>query len=86
VGHATPYDPPYRERLATLSRHFSNGGYSAADAAVHAKAQLVHIIYQQASFLSFLDCFWMLGCACLIGAPLVFLTRKVKSGAPGAAH
>src|ERR1700730_13699897 len=86
VAHATPYDAPYRERLAALSRQFASGGFSVADAAVHAKAQLAHIIQQQASFLSFLDCFWMLGCACLIGAPLVFFTRKVRSGAPGAAH
>src|SRR5271155_3331303 len=86
VAHVTPYDPPCRERLASLSRHFANSGLSAADAAVHAKAQLAHIIQQQASFLSFLDCFWMLGCACLIGAPLVFFTRKVRSGSSGAAH
>jgi DHA2 family multidrug resistance protein len=86
VAHATPYDPPYRERLASLSRHFASSGFSAADAAVYAKAQLAHVLLQQASFLSFLDCFWMLGCACLIGAPLVFLTRKIKSAQPGAAH
>jgi MFS transporter, DHA2 family, multidrug resistance protein len=84
VAHATPYDPPYRGRLATLSQTYARGGFSAADAAVHAKAQLAHIILQQASFLSFLDCFWMLGCACLIGAPLVFLTRKVRSAQGGA--
>src|SRR5580693_9319612 len=86
VAHATPYDPPYRERLAALSRQFANGGFSGADAAVHAKAQLAHIIQQQASFLSFLDRFWVLGCAGLIGAPLAFFTRKVRHGAPGAAH
>ena len=86
VAHATPYDPPYRERLATLSRHFASSGFSAADAAVHAKAQLAHVIQQQASFLSFLDCFWMLGCACLIGAPLVFFTRRIKPVHGGAAH
>jgi DHA2 family multidrug resistance protein len=86
VGHATPFDSPYRERLASLSRHFVSGGFSAADAAVHAKAQLARLLFQQASFLSFLDCFWMLGCACLIGAPLVFLTRKIRSVQGGAAH
>jgi hypothetical protein len=69
-----------------LSRHFAGSGFSAADAAVHAKAQLPHVIPQQASFLSFLDCFWMLGCACLIGAPLVFFKRKIKSAHGGAAH
>ena len=32
------------------------------------------------------DCFWLLGCACLIGAPLVFFTPKFRSAGPGSAH
>jgi DHA2 family multidrug resistance protein len=86
VAHATPYDPLYRERLASLSQHFASSGLSVADAAVHAKAQLAHVIQQQAAFLSFLDCFWALGWACLIGAPLVLFTRKIKSAQDGGAH
>jgi DHA2 family multidrug resistance protein len=86
VAHATPYDPPYRERLASLSRHFASSGFSVPDAAMHAKAQMAHVIQQQASFLSFLDCFWALGWACLIGAPLVLFTRKIKPAPGGAAH
>jgi hypothetical protein len=57
-----------------------------ADASVHAHAQFGRILDQQASFLASLDCFWLLGCACLIGAPLVFFTRKFRSAGPGAAH
>src|SRR6202040_4405836 len=49
VAHATPYDPPYRERLAALSRQLASGGFSAADASVRANAQLAHIFLQQAS-------------------------------------
>jgi hypothetical protein len=49
-------------------------------------AQLSRIIQQQAAFLGFLDCFWVLGCACLIGAPLVFSARKIRSAGTGAAH
>jgi len=45
--------------------------------------ELPRIVEQQAAFLGFLDCFWFLGCACLIGAPLVFLTRKVMHPASG---
>jgi MFS transporter, DHA2 family, multidrug resistance protein len=86
VAHTTPYDPLYRQRLASLSQHFASSGFSVADAAVHARAQLAHAIQQQASFLSFLDCFWALGWACLIGAPLVLFTRKIKSVPGGAAH
>ncbi len=86
ITHATPFDPPYRARLTSLTQHFASSGFSSTDAALHAKGQLAHILQQQASFLSFLDCFWLLGCACMIGAPLVFLTRKVRSGSSGPAH
>ena len=86
VAHATPLQRRYQETLASLSSYFAAHGFTAPDAALHAKAQLARIIQQQAAFLGFLDCFWVLGCACLIGAPLVFLTRKVRAGGTGAGH
>jgi DHA2 family multidrug resistance protein len=86
VAHATPFQQLYQERLDALSRYFLTHGFTAPDAALHAKAQLARIIQQQAAFLGFLDCFWLLGCACLIGAPLVFLTRKFQTAGPGGAH
>jgi hypothetical protein len=58
----------------------------AADAALHAKAQLTRMIYLQAAFLGFLDCFWLLSCACMIGASLVFFTRKFRSAGPAVGH
>ena len=86
VAHATPFQQRYQEKLDALSRYFVTHGFTAPDAALHAEAQLARIIQQQAAFLGFLDCFWLLGCACLIGAPLVFFTRKIRSASPGAAH
>ncbi len=86
VAHATPLRQRYQETLGALSRYFVTHGFTAPDAALHAKAQLARIIQQQASFLGFLDCFWLLGCACMIGAPLVFFTRKVRSAASGPGH
>src|SRR5215470_7290206 len=86
VAHATPFDAQYQSRLTSLTNYFASRGYTIPDAALHAKAQLARIIQQQAAFLGFLDCFWVLGCACLIGAPLVFFARKVRSAGPGAAH
>jgi MFS transporter, DHA2 family, multidrug resistance protein len=86
VAHATPFQRRYQETLGALSRYFLAHGFTAPDAALHAKAQLARIIQQQAAFLGFLDCFWLLGCACLIGAPLVFFTRKVRSVGSGAGH
>jgi len=86
VAHATPLQPRYQEALGALSRYLAAHGFTAPDAALHAKAELARIIQQQAALLGFLDCFWILGCACLIGAPLVFLTRKIRSAGTGAAH
>jgi DHA2 family multidrug resistance protein len=86
VTHATPLNASYQAVLTKLSAYFAQHGYSAVDASVHAHAQFGRILDQQASFLASLDCFWLLGCACLIGAPLVFLTRKFRSAGPGAGH
>src|SRR2546425_925916 len=86
VAHATPFQRRYQETLSTLSRYFVTHGFTTPDAALHAKAQLARMIHQQAAFLGFLDCFWLLGCACMIGAPLVFFARNFRSAGPGAAH
>jgi DHA2 family multidrug resistance protein len=86
VAHATPFDPVFREKLSSLTGYFSSHGFTLPDAALHAKAQLAHILQQQAALLGFLDCFWLLGWACLIGAPLVFFTRKIRSAPSGPAH
>jgi len=86
VAHATPAQPRYQETLAAWSQYLVTHGFTAPDAALHAKAELAQIIQQQAAFLGFLDCFWLLGCACLIGAPLVFLTRKIGPVSSSAGH
>jgi DHA2 family multidrug resistance protein len=86
VAHATPFQQRYQETLTKLSGYFLTHGFTAPDAALHAKGQLARMIQQQAAFLGFLDCFWLLGCACLIGAPLVFFTRKFRLAGPGGGH
>jgi len=86
VAHATPLQQRYQSSVEQLSRYFVAHGMTAPDAALHASAQLARMLQQQAALLGFLDCFWLLGCACLIGAPLVFFTRKVRSAGSGAAH
>ncbi len=86
VAHATPFQQRYQETLGTWTRYFATHGFTVPDAALHAKAQMAQVIHQQAAFLGFLDCFWLLGCACVIGAPLVFFTRKFRTGGPGGGH
>src|SRR5438105_3442981 len=55
VAHVTPFHQRYQETLATLSGYFLTHGFTAPDAALHAKAQLARMIHQQAAFLGFLD-------------------------------
>src|SRR5215470_10413886 len=87
VAHATPFDAQYQSRLTSLTNYFASRGYTIPDAALHAKAQLARIVLQQASFLGFMDCFWLLGVACLIGAPIALLTRKILTAqSPAGAH
>lgn len=86
VAHTTPLQRPYLERLDAIAQRMMTHGFTSADAALHAKAELARIVQQQAAFLSFLDCFWVLGCACLIGAPVVFFARRFGSVGPGSAH
>jgi MFS transporter, DHA2 family, multidrug resistance protein len=86
VAHATPFQEQYRQTMDSLSRYLVTHGFTAPDAALHAKAQLARIVQQQAAFLGFVDCFWVLGCACLIGAPLIFLARRVRAAGSGGAH
>jgi hypothetical protein len=86
LAHAWPAQPRYQVVFGALSRYFAVHGLTTPDTALHAKAEWARFIQQQAAFLGFLDCFWLPGCACLIGAPLVFFARKFKSGGPGSAH
>jgi MFS transporter, DHA2 family, multidrug resistance protein len=86
VAHTTPLQQRYQETLGVLSRYFATHAFTSADAASRATAQLARIIQQQAAFLGFLDCFWLLGCACIIGAPLVFFTRKIGAAPSGSTH
>ncbi len=79
VAHATPFDAQYQNTLNSLTHYFATRGFSVPDAALHAKAQIARFVLQQASFLGFMDCFWLLGCACILGAPLVLLTRKIRN-------
>jgi DHA2 family multidrug resistance protein len=86
VSHATPFDQRYRQLLASLTRYFSEHGFTQADAAVHAQAQAFHLLQNQATLLAFLDCFHLLGWVVIMGVPLVFLIRRFSSGGSSAAH
>ena len=86
AGHVTSSDLPIQSALANFTSYFLQAGYSAADAATHAWAQVEAILQRQASFLAFMDCFWLLGVVALVGPLLAMMTRKIRQAAGGAAH
>jgi MFS transporter, DHA2 family, multidrug resistance protein len=75
VGHLTPYDAPYREKLQILK-----GALASQSGATTAQGQAYGVIYQtlheQAQLFSYIDQFRMLIIACLCCAPLVLLLKK----------
>jgi DHA2 family multidrug resistance protein len=86
VGHLTPGDPAYQERLAALAQTFASQ-MSPVDAMQHAQAILYGTLAKQASLWAYVDNFRMLAALSLIAIPLVFLFKRVKGHrGPVAAH
>jgi DHA2 family multidrug resistance protein len=86
VAHVTNLDQSFSAAVASITTRFVEHGYSAADAATSALAQVNAVVQQQASILAFLDCFWILGVVAFLSVPLAFLIRRFKQGSNAAGH
>lgn len=87
VGHLTPGDPSYLEFLDRSRHLMESHGVSAADASKLSFGMLGRVVSQQASLLSFIDAFFLLGMTSIAVMPLVLLIRKPKPLAgPVSAH
>src|SRR5262249_53466656 len=86
VAHVTSFDRTFSENVQNIANRFVAHGYSAADAAVSAVAQVHALLQQQASILAFLDCFWLLGLVAFIGPVLAIFIHKFNQGGGAAAH
>lgn len=87
AAHVTNANPIFRGRLDSFTHNFLIKGFSPADAAIHALAQLNALIQRQAAIGGFLDCFWLLGVVALAGPMLAIFIRKFDQGGGGpAAH
>jgi DHA2 family multidrug resistance protein len=86
VTHVTSFDRRFSENVQNIANRFVAHGYSAADAAVSAVAQVHALLQQQASILAFLDCFWLLGLVAFIGPVLAIFIHKFNQGGGAAAH
>jgi DHA2 family multidrug resistance protein len=85
--HLTPDNSIYRDWLRHVTDEFMQAGYSAIEAAKRAEGQLYNILNQQASLLSYLDCFTGLIVAAGAGVALALIIKKFgPPGKPTEAH
>src|SRR5579864_7919738 len=84
--HLTPSDVNFRQGLEATTQHLINMGTSAADAPQQAYAVLAGTVNRSAALMGFLDCFWLLGLAALVGLALSFAIKKFRSGGTPAGH
>jgi DHA2 family multidrug resistance protein len=80
VTHVTSFDRTFSENVQSIANRFVDHGYSAADAAIRAVAQVHALVQQQANILAFLDCFWLLGLVAFIGPVLAIFIHKFNEG------
>jgi DHA2 family multidrug resistance protein len=83
VGHLTPYDPAYMERLAAATKALTP---ESGPVLAHMQAQglIYHTLQNQASLWAFVENFRLFGILCLLCLPLVLMFKRVKRGAGGA--
>jgi DHA2 family multidrug resistance protein len=81
VSHLTPYDPGYRDALASTAAMLHGRGASLPDATVQAQGLIYGNVQRQAGMLAFSDAFWVMGVLFLLIIPLMFMmkgSRPVK--------
>lgn len=80
------------ERVTALNPYFNQalnaakGVFGPGETGNGPYAMISRSLQRQASTLSYLDCFWLLGIAFGALTPLIFLMRKTKPGRAAAAH
>jgi MFS transporter, DHA2 family, multidrug resistance protein len=76
VGHLSPFDPAFRERLAGFQGYLSPLT-GAPQAKIQAYALLNSIMLQQSTLKAFVDIFAWTAAITMIGIPAAFLLKKV---------
>ncbi|MDF7811116.1 DHA2 family efflux MFS transporter permease subunit [Hymenobacter sp. YC55] len=78
-------NPNYEAGVQSLASTQATVGGSLAEATERAQATIYGAVQLQANILSYIDSFYLLGFACLLSVPLVFLMRANKPGQDGQA-
>lgn len=87
VEHAIPSSVAYQETVRQMTDYFIRHGSLAAEAPQQVIAWIGQTVQAQASFLAYMDAFWVLALLSLSAVPLALALRKVKlGGAAPTAH
>jgi DHA2 family multidrug resistance protein len=78
--HVNVYSDAYRNMVAALTTSFKASGSSAVNAAARAEGMIYSMIQRQATMLSFVDDFKLLGVVFFAIIPLFFLLKRPKMG------
>jgi len=87
VDTLIPSNIQYQDTLHQMTNYFVNHGSSLVEAHKQAIQWIGQQLQTQASFLAYIDVFWVLMLVSLVAVPLALALRKVKLGGPApAAH
>ncbi len=84
VGHLTPFDPVYVERLAAATKALTPQSGPVL-AQIQAHGLIYNALLGQSSLWAFVENFRLFGFLCLLCLPLVFLFKRVRRSPGGAA-
>ena len=82
VEQVIPSSPQYQDTLQQVTSYFAAHGSSLAQAHGQAIQWIGQQVQAQASFLAYMDAFWVLMLISLSAVPLALSLRKVKLGGP----
>jgi MFS transporter, DHA2 family, multidrug resistance protein len=80
IEQVVPSSMPYQNTLQQITAYFEAHGFSLAQAHDQAVQWIGTQVQTQASFLSFVDAFWVLMIIALAAVPLALTLRNVKLG------
>jgi DHA2 family multidrug resistance protein len=82
VESVIPSSVQYQDTLQHMTNYFTAAGSSLAQAQQQAIQWIGQQVQTQASFLAYMDAFWVLALISLAAVPLALALRKVKLGGP----
>jgi DHA2 family multidrug resistance protein len=82
-AHASSFNPQWNAAIQSTAQNFAASGPIVAQH--QAYGELYGSIIRQATMMSYLDNFWILGVAAMIVIPFVFLMKRPPKGAVAAA-